>query len=85
MTLQKFASVTDIRKDATSVFKTADTGEDVFLLNHNQPKYVLLNFQRYTELIEELEDRADVKVIDEARKAKNPKMAWDKFKKRLSR
>jgi hypothetical protein len=45
---------------------------------------VLLNFQRYNELMEELEDQADVKVVNEARKARNPKIPWEKFKKRLS-
>ena len=84
MTTLQFASVTDIRKKASSVFKTADSGDDVFLLNHNQPKYVLINYQRYVELMEELEDQADEKVIDQARKTKNPREAWQKFKKRLS-
>ena len=85
MNPNQFASVSDVRKNATRVFRYADEGEDVFLLNHNQPKYVLMSFQRYRDVIEELDDSQDLKAINAARQGTGEREPLEKFKKRFQR
>lgn len=80
MEQRKFASVTDIRKRTSQVFAQADAGDDVLLLSHNRPKYVLINFRKYSDLMSELEDKQDVKTINKSRKAKSQMIPWADFK-----
>lgn len=81
MEQRKYASVTDIRKKTSEVFAQADSGSDVLLLSHNKPKYVLLTFQKFNDLMSEVEDRRDIKIIDRARRSKSRLVKWSDLKK----
>lgn len=83
MEQKKYASVTDVRKKTSEVFAQADSGADVLLLSHNKPRYVLITFQKFNDLMSELEDRQDIKSINKARKSKSKMLGWPEFKKQV--
>ena len=77
----EMVSVADMKTKTTRIFTKVDHGEDIFVLSHNEPKYVVLNYQRFMNLLEEIDDLQDMKTIQQARKSKTQEEAWETFKK----
>ena len=53
-------SITESKKNLSKLLKQAnDTGEQTFIMNHNEPQGVLLSNDKYNELIKRYEELQD--------------------------
>ncbi|MFC3418654.1 type II toxin-antitoxin system Phd/YefM family antitoxin [Salinicoccus hispanicus] len=56
----KTKSVTEAKKDFSKIIKdTQDTGEPVFIFNHNKPEAVIISNEVYETLIRKYEEMED--------------------------
>lgn len=80
---QESISVDDVSNQTSWVFNTVDKGNDVFLVQSNHPKYVVLDYKRFLHMLEEIEDLNDIKAINKCRKSGAETEPWETFKKRF--
>lgn len=83
MKKSRTASMTDIHRHAAGVFRNVDFSHDVLLLSRNNPRYVLVDYNRFIKLIENFEDTYAEKLIDKAREAKTESEEWEVVKQQL--
>jgi len=58
-TSQNTKTITDLREDALGVLSDVDKLGLVYLLQHSNPRAVVLSLKEFTKLCELVEDRAD--------------------------
>ncbi len=58
-TSQNTKTITDLREDALGVLSDVDRLGLVYLLQHSDPRAVVLSLKEFTKLCELIEDRAD--------------------------
>jgi len=78
------ATMTDMHRHSTKVFKEVDQGHDVLLMNKNNPRYVLMEYQRFVHMLEKIEDLHDIALINESIKSEAETEPLENFLKRFN-
>jgi prevent-host-death family protein len=74
-------SITDLKQNTSSVVKKLKTaGKSVIVLQHSKPAAVLVNPEYFSLLEDALEDRADLKAIEE--RSNEPTVPLDEYLKK---
>jgi prevent-host-death family protein len=83
MAKAKKMSATQARAQlAKAVNQAAFGGERIVLERHGKPIAAVVPIEDY-QLLEELEEKADIEAVRKARKEKGPLVPWEKIKKDL--
>lgn len=66
----QYFSISDLRKNTTSICREISKNkEDAIILNHNRPEFVLMTFEEYKKIRNEIiEDFQDLALVTEREK-----------------